>query len=101
MVGFVLAEFEHLLKQAGLYKTVRVVQYGIPQSSHHFYSVLERYNPWTCTFFTPVGEMGFALHELYEVSGLVIGDALYEEYVPTTEELHLLKKDDSQVYETY
>jgi len=25
---------------------------------------------------------------------LVIGDAPYEEYVPTIEELHLLKKDD-------
>ena len=53
------------------------------------------------TFFTPVGEMGLALHELYEVSGLVIGDAPYEEYVPTSEELHLLKKEDPQVYETY
>ena len=39
------------------------------------------------TFFTPVGEIGLALHELYEVSGLVIGDAPYEEYVPTTEEV--------------
>ena len=31
----------------------------------------------------------------------MIGDAPYEEYVPTTEELHLLKKEDPQVYETY
>ena len=44
--------------------------------------------------------MELALHELYEVSGLVMGDAPYEEYVPT-EELHLLKKEDPQVYETY
>ena len=62
---------------------------------------MERYNPWTCTFFTPVGEMGLALHQLYKVSGLVIGDAPYEEYIMTTEELHLLKKDDPQVYKTY
>jgi len=55
----------------------------------------------TDTFFTPVGEMGLALHELYEVSELVMGDAPYEEYVPTFEELHLLKKEDPQVYETY
>jgi len=53
------------------------------------------------TFFTPVGEIGLALYELYEVSGLVMGDAPYEEYVPTSEELHLLKKEDPQVYETY
>ena len=59
------------------------------------------YNPLTGTFFTPVGEMRLALHELYEVSGLVIGDAPHEEYVPTSEELHLLKKEDPQEYETY
>ena len=36
--------------------------------------------------------MGLALHEMYEVSGLVIGVAPYEEYVLSTEELHLLKR---------
>ena len=52
--------------------------HGIPQSNHHFYTVLERYNLKTCTFFTPIGEMGVALYEMYEISGLVMGDALYE-----------------------
>ena len=51
-------------------------------------------------FFTTIREMGLALHEIYEVSGLMIGDAPYEEYVPSTEELHLLKKSDHLVYET-
>jgi len=45
--------------------------------------------------------MGLAFHEMYEVSGLVIGDDLYEEYVPSIEELHLLKKSAPLVYETY
>jgi len=45
--------------------------------------------------------MGFAFHEMYEVSGLVIGDASLEEYIASTEELHLLKKSDPLVYETY
>ena len=49
--------------------------------------VLERYNPLMGTFFIPVGETGLTLHELYEVSRIVIGDALYEEYVLTIEEL--------------
>jgi len=62
---------------------------------------LEHYNPWTCTFFTLVKEMGLALHKLCEVTGLVIGDAPNEEYISTTEELYLLKKDNPQVYETY
>ena len=62
---------------------MRAVQYGIPQSTQHFYAILERYNPETYTFFTPIEEMRFALHEMCEVSGLVIGDAPYEEYVPS------------------
>jgi len=45
--------------------------------------------------------MGLALHEMYKVSGLVIGDAPYEEYVPLTQELHLLKRSDPLVYEAY
>jgi len=42
------------------------------------HAILERYNPETCTFFTPIKEIGLALHKIYEVSELVIGDALYE-----------------------
>ena len=52
-------------------------------------------------FFTSIGEMRLAIHEVYEFSGLVIGDAPYEEYVSSTKELHLLKKSDPLVYETY
>jgi len=37
--------------------------------------------------------MGFALHEMFEVLGLSIGDLPYEEYILGTEELHLLKRD--------
>ena len=45
--------------------------------------------------------MGHALHEMYKVSRQMIGDAPYEEYVPLIEKLHLLKKSDPLVYETY
>ena len=100
MVGFALAEFEDLFA-TGRNGAVRAVQYGIPQSTQHFHAILERYNPETYTFFTPIGEMELAFHEMYEVSGLMIGDAPYEEYVLSTEELHLLKKSDPLVYETY
>ena len=92
-----LAQFEDLLWQA-VYIGPSGSSYGIPQSNHHFYAVLEHYNIETCTFFTPVGEMGFSLHE---VLGLVLEDAPYEEYVPSIEELHLLKKDVLLIYETY
>jgi len=60
--------------------------------------MLEKYNSDTCTFFTPVGEIRFALLEMFEVSGLSMGDLSYEEYIPGTKELHILKKDAPQVY---
>ena len=101
MVRFALAEFENLLLQDGLYNAVRAVQYDIPQRTQYFYAVLEQYYLETCTFFTPIGEIGLALHEMFEVSGLMIGDTPYEEYVPSTEELHLLKKSDPLVHETF
>ena len=101
MVSFVLKELEEPLLQYGLYHAVRALHYGIISSHYHFFAMLEKYNPNTCTFFTPVGELGFALHEKFEVSGLSIGDLSYEEYIPGTEELHLLKEDAPQVYETY
>ena len=101
MVGFVLKELEELLLQCGLYHAIRVVRYGIVPSHFHFFAMLKKYNPNTCTFFTPVGEMGFALHEMFEVSGLPMGDMPCEEYIPDIEELQLLKKDAPRVYETY
>jgi len=45
--------------------------------------------------------MRLDFHQMYEVSVLVIGDVPYEEYILATEELHLLKKSDPLVYETY
>ena len=68
-------------------------RYGIIPSHYNFFGILEKYNPDTCTFFTLVGEMDFSLHEMFEVSGLFMGDLPYEEYIPNTEELHLLKQD--------
>lgn len=43
------------------------------------------------TFFTPVGELGFAF-QMFEVSLLLMGELPYEEYVPTVEELNQLKE---------
>ena len=70
MVSFVLRELEEPLIQCGLYPAVRAVCYGIISSRYNFFEILEMYNPKTCTFFTPVGEMGFALHEMFKVSAV-------------------------------
>ena len=101
MVSFVLDELKELLMRFRLYIPVRTVQYGIPHGNHHFFAILERYNPETCTFFIPVREIRFALHEMYKVSGLVMEDLPYEEYISTIEELQLMKKDAPLVYGMY
>ena len=87
--------------QFGLYPAVRVVCYGVAPNHYNFFAILEKYNPDTCTFFTPVGKMKFSLHEMFEVLGLSIGELSYKEHIPSTKEIHLLKKDAPQVYETY
>ena len=101
MVSFALKELEEPLLQCGLYPAVSVVCYGIVPSRYNFYGILKKYNPDTYTFFILVGEIGFTLHEIFEVSGLSMGDLSYKEYIPSTKELYLLKRKTPQVYETY
>ena len=78
---------------------MRVVSRGqghvlwIAPSHYKFFVILEKYNPDACTFFTPVRKMGFTLNEMFKVSELSMGELPYEEYIPSTEELHLLKRD--------
>ena len=54
----------------------------------NFYAIFELYCPATRTFFTLVGELGMALHEMWEVSALPLGSLPYEEYFPCEAELH-------------
>ena len=63
--------------------------------------MLECYNPEMCTFFTPVREKWLALHEMYKVSELVMGDIPYEEYVSSAEKLQLMVDSAPLVYATY
>ena len=66
-----------------------------------FYAILELYCLVSGTFFTPVGELGMALHEMWEVSNLPVGSMPYEEYFPCTEELEQLEKYGPALHETY
>ena len=54
MTLYILAHFEEDLERLGLYEAVRA----------NFYAIFELYCPATGTFFTPVGELGMALHEM-------------------------------------
>lgn len=95
MVNFVLEDLKEALLNSGLYAAVRAMHGGIRQHNLNFFAMLELYNPTTCTFFTPSGELGFTLHEMYEVSGLMMRDIPYE-YTPGTEELHIIRKQDPE-----
>lgn len=74
MVDFMLSTFKVTLQDLGLYGAIRNVQFDLPHSAYHLFSVLEiMYNPYSGTFYTPVGELGFTLHEIFEVSVLSMG----------------------------
>ena len=101
MTLYVLAHFEEDLERLGLYEAVRATCYGIQMSVANFYTIFELYCPATGTFFTPVGELGMALHEMWEVSALPLGSLPYEEYFPCEAELALLEKQEPALLETY
>jgi len=65
MVGFILEDLREELIQTSLYAAVKAVQYGIPQSNHHFFAMLECYNLEMCTSTTQSERRGFALHEMH------------------------------------
>ena len=101
MTLYVLAHFEGDLDRLGLYEAIRATCYGIQMSEANFYAIFELYCPATGTFFTPVGELGMALHEMWEVSALPLGSLPYEEYFPCEVELAHLEKQEPALFETY
>ena len=92
MTLYFLAHFEEDLERLGLYEAGRTTCYGIQMSVANFYAIFEFYYPGTGTFLTPVGELGMALHEMWEVSALPLGSLPYEEYFLCEAELTLLEK---------
>jgi len=98
---YVLAYFEEDLERLGLHEAVRATCDGIQMSVANFYAIFELYCPATGTFFTPVGELGMTLHEMWEVSALPIGYLPYEEYFPYETELALLEKQEPAMFKTY
>ena len=101
MTLYGLAHFEEDLRRLGLYEAVRATCYGIQMSVANFYALFKLYCPTTGTFFTPVGELGMVLHEMWEVSALPMGSLPYEEYFPCEAELALLEKQEPVLFETY
>lgn len=70
VIGFIESNLWKLLQMTGLATAMSAVRYGICQNPYPFYAILKKYNSKSCTFYTPVGELGLPLHEMYAVSGL-------------------------------
>ena len=87
LTSFILATCEAPLKRYELFDAVKATGLGLDIHIPNFFAILERYNPHSGTFFTPVGEMGLSLHEMWEVSKLPMGSLPYEEYFPCDQEL--------------
>jgi len=96
-----LEQFSGELEKLGLYEVVRATYNEIEVSLPNFYYIFKVYCPSIRTFFTLVGELGLALHEMWEVTKLPMSFLLYEEYFPFTEELKQLGSQDAAMYETY
>jgi len=85
----------------GIHEAVRATCNGIEISVPNFFAIFELYCPASGTFFTPVGELGLALHEMKEISNLPMGSMPYKEYFPYSMELKQMEKDDPEMFETY
>src|SRR5436853_618346 len=101
MIGYACVEFKDQLQQLQLLPAIVAVQHGVPSSVNNSLGMLERYNSETCTFFTPVGEVGISLREMQRVSGLPVGEFPYEEHVPRLIELEAMKDHNLELYSTY
>lgn len=101
MEQIVLMNFEANLQDIRLYGAIRDIQCGLPHSAYHLFIILEMHNPKSRTFFTPVSELGFTFHEMFEISLLSMEELSYEKMVLTTEELRQMKILDPQLHETY
>ena len=90
---YVLDAFDADLKHLGLHEVVRATCFKINISIPNFYAILKMYCSTLGMFFTPIGKLGMALHEMWEVSNLPMGSKPYEEYFPCTKELAQPEKD--------
>ncbi|ONK59847.1 uncharacterized protein A4U43_C08F11570 [Asparagus officinalis] len=100
MTTYVLSRWGEELHACGLYAAVRATMYGLPVSARHFCALFELYNSDSNTFLTRQGELGLALHEMHRISGLPMGQMLYQEYFPSNHELSPLKDRMPDRYET-
>ena len=83
------------MERLGLYEAVRETCHGMECV------ILELYCPSIGTFFTPIGELGLSLHEMWELSKLPVGHFPYEEYFSCPHKLQQLSSQNRALYETF
>lgn len=96
--GWILEKYEDILKAIVMFYAMRATRSGLETNPTMFIALAERYNCHTGTFFMPGGEMGLALHEMYEVSTLPWSEEPYEEYTPTNKELRELGGENPELH---
>ena len=64
LMMYVLEVFEVDFKRLGLYEVVRATCFKIIISIPTFYAILNMYCLASSMFFTPIGELGMALHKI-------------------------------------
>ena len=101
MTTFILEEFEVELKKIKLWEAIRGTCFRFNINVPTFYAILELYCPATGTFFTPVGELGLALHEMWDISRLPMGSYPYEEFFPCSGHLKKLSTKSPEVFDVF
>ena len=84
---FILANFEDVLNQAGIYGAVGVSQYPYHFCSNVWKAFLELWSPLTNTLHHGNGEMSISLWDLKMLGGLPISGIPYEEFIPENKRL--------------
>ena len=100
MILYILEYFDADLRKLGLREAVRATCHVIEISVPNFFAIFKLYCPVSGTFFTPVSELGLALHEMWKVSNLLRGLMPYDEYFPCMMELEQMEKDNPDMFET-
>ncbi|XXG53305.1 hypothetical protein AAC387_Pa03g1416 [Persea americana] len=83
----IVEAFGHMLHQIGLLKAIQATQYNIDHGDGVYRAMLETFLSRSNTCVVPNGELWFALHKMVDILGLLVVGDLYEEYVPTVDDI--------------
>ena len=98
---YILEHFEAKLKKIELHEAVRATYHGMEISVPNFFAIFELYCLATGSFFTPIGELGLGLHEMWEIFNLRWVQCHIRNIFSCAMELEQMEKDDREMFEMY